>query len=216
MAFEQKRSEAAQQKYFEAVKRSREAVEMRRRTRDAEKQKAKEREILRELERLRELQEEQEDELRKQAWKDDMLQQRMQRELEKMHEMKEQLGACRHAEDGLDAEYETQLEELRARERDTELFITRRVTREKAKTSLMQELDNLRRDAEDKARRLQEDARAIEQAHVGSLLESKEAAKSRVALHSVMELGRTMRLAGVTRADEAHKLGIIRLPIAPP
>ena len=84
--------------------------------------------------------------------------------------------------------------------------------------SLRKSLDTTLNDtltcAEETQQQLQAEVRMKDVLHEEAHLRLRQDARSTIELHESLELGRTMRLAGITRADVAAQLGLITVPNA--
>eukprot|EP01063_Lacrimia_lanifica_P020354 TRINITY_DN27687_c0_g1_i1.p1 TRINITY_DN27687_c0_g1~~TRINITY_DN27687_c0_g1_i1.p1 ORF type:complete len:352 (+),score=107.06 TRINITY_DN27687_c0_g1_i1:81-1136(+) len=212
--FENERSKLAHKRWLETQEQCAKASKFRRMKRDEELRAAKERLVEREAQRLREQQVETQHALEEEAWREERLQAAMHEELQRVTALQQKREEVKVAEVQLVRDYEEQLEELRTRERNKELYLCRQEARETMKDSIEENLSLTMESLDTERARLEQERAEKEKFYTDEMMKSMEADRRNAALHAAMELGRTMRVAGVRRADVAHEMGIIHLPQA--
>ena len=212
IAFEQQRSEEAHTRYLQMIERAKDEEGRRRRMREDEARRVRDRTLEREAEQLREAQQATERLLADERWREERLRVAMEREAARVAQTRRQRAEAQRAEEELDGRYEEQIAALRERGRNQELFASRAATRHRLKEALDRTLEETLGDAEETRRALEAEAVQKVALHEDALREEAEARRKEAQMHEAMELGRTMRLAGVKRADQAMELGLIGAP----
>ena len=169
----------------------------------------KQRTLEREAEKLREEQHDVQFLMQEEGLREGRIRQAMEREVARVARVREQRMAVRQREQALDEEYEQQLEALRSRDTNIQLYVSRAVTRARLRTSLEETLHDTLNTSSSVSALLQEEAHSKHLLHETALTDQSRSARSKVNLHEAMNLGRTMKLAGVTRADVAINMGLI-------
>eukprot|EP01060_Flectonema_neradi_P027197 TRINITY_DN36826_c0_g1_i1.p1 TRINITY_DN36826_c0_g1~~TRINITY_DN36826_c0_g1_i1.p1 ORF type:complete len:319 (+),score=88.53 TRINITY_DN36826_c0_g1_i1:45-1001(+) len=209
---EQDRSERAHQEYLQTVENGKRQVEERRKQREEERRRQEERDLEREVQKLKEHRESIDLQLQEEAKKEERIKRTMERELYRVAEATQLREDLRRQEDELDEQFEQQIEALKQREREGEVFLSRRVARRQLAESILQREESMISENEQAKAELRGTMAETHQRSVAALDEAKKLAVDQMTMEEAMEKGRMMRLCGVTRADQAYLAGFINIP----